>query len=311
MDAQSTRRDFMKQAGLGLASIGLATQGASAVAASPARDYKISLAAWSLHKTIGTGEGKIPMLDMPKLARQEFDIEAIELVSQMFPARDKAYLDAFAKSADDHDVKMLLIMVDNEGEIAGDTEDKRQDAIRRHSEWIDIAADFGCHSIRMNWAGAPRDIVNDPTAVKAVIDRSVPAFRALCDYGDKKNINVIIENHGGASSHPAAMVQLMEAVDHDRFGTLPDFGNFPPEVDLYEAIDILMSYAKAVSAKCYDFDDTTGLETKLDFPRIISTVVDKHGYRGYIGIEFEGDRLSEFEGIKAAKRLLDTLRTPA
>ena len=109
----------------------------------------------------------------------------------------------------------------------------------------------------------------------------------------------------------------MERVDHERFGTLPDFGNFPPRtpnyggpksVDVYTGIDKLMKYAKAVSAKCYDFDEATGLETKLDYERLINIVVDKHGYSGYIGIEYEGNRLGEYEGVKACKKLLERLR---
>lgn len=306
MAQNQSRRDFMKTVGAGVAAGMLL--GATAGAA-PQRGYKVSLAGWSLHKSIGKGEGKIPMLDMPKLARQEFDIEAIELVSTMLASTDAAYLDNLAKNAADNNVKLLLIMIDNQGAIADEDEAKRSQAVENHKKWIDIANGFGCHSIRMNWAGASREVVNDPLQIKAVIDRSVPGFRALCEYGDSKNCNVIIENHGGASSHPEAVVQLMEAVDHDRFGTLPDFGNFPPEVDLYLGTDILMSYAiEAVSAKCYDFDDQTGLETKLDYPRLISIVADKHGYDGYIGIEYEGDRLSEFEGIKACKALLDKLK---
>ncbi|MBI3877834.1 MAG: sugar phosphate isomerase/epimerase, partial [Verrucomicrobia bacterium] len=97
-------------------------------------------------------------------------------------------------------------------------------------------------------------------------------------------------------------------VDHPRFGTLPDFGNFPDDVDRYDAVDKMMPYAKAVSAKCYDFDDKTGNETKLDFPRLIANVVDKHGYHGNLGIEYEGDRMKEFDGVKACKKLLERLR---
>jgi hypothetical protein len=41
---------------------------------------------------------------------------------------------------------------------------------------------------------------------------------------------------------------------------------------------------------------------------MIQIVCDKHGYKGYIGIEYEGNRLSEQDGIKAAKALLEKLR---
>jgi sugar phosphate isomerase/epimerase len=272
------------------------------------RDFQISLAGWSLHRTIGEEEGKIPQLDMPRLARKEFGIGAIELVSPMLASTEPPYLDALAKNAADHDVKILLIMVDHEGTIASPDAAEREDAVKRHSRWIDIAAGLGCHSIRLNWHGAEAEVTKDPPACRAVIERSVAPFRALADHGDKKGVNVIIENHGGPSSYPEAIVQLMMAVDHERFGTLPDFGNFPQDVDPYLAIDLMMNFAKAVSAKCMDFDDATGEETVLDYARILDIVVGKHDYHGHVGIEYSGPRLSEFDGIKACKRLLEKLR---
>jgi len=299
----------MKTAGVGAAALGLAGFGLGAAEEKAgAPRFGISLAGWSLHRSVGEGEGKIPHLEMPRVAREEFGIEAIELVSTMLASRDAAYVRQLAKNAADHDVKILLIMVDGEGEIASEDAAKRADAVARHSRWIDIAADLGCHSIRLNWHGAPADVVSRPRECKAVIDRSAPAFRQLCDYGDGKNVNVLIENHGGPSSYPEAMVQLMLAVDHPRFGTLPDFGNFPADVDRYRATDLLMNFAKAVSAKCNDFDDETGEETGMDYGRLIEIVVDKHDYHGYIGIEYGGSRLSEFDGVRACKRLLDRLR---
>lgn len=309
MQHHSSRRDFLKQAGAAaVIAGGVRVLGASAPAAAAARDYKISLAAWSLHKTIGKGEGKVPCLDLPKMAREEFGIEAIELVSGMLASRDKAYMDELAKNAATHNVKILLTMVDGEGDIGHEKPERCEKAVERHKFWIDTTADFGGHSIRMNWKGAPDETAKDPAALDAFIARSVPGFRALCDYGDTKNINVILENHWGPSSYPEAVKKLAAAVDHPRFGTLPDFGNFPEDVDKYEAVDVLMNYAKAVSAKCYDFDDATGQETKIDFEKMIQIVCDKHGYKGYIGIEYEGNRLSEQDGIKAAKALLEKLR---
>lgn len=296
----------------GAAATAAALSGGAAMAA---RTYGISLAAWSLHRTIGTGEGKTPMLDMPKMTRQEFDIEAIELVSTMLAeykkpfGEMKPYLDQLAKNAADNNVKLLLTMVDGEGSVGAKDEAARKEAVTRHKKWLDICEYLGCHSMRMNWAGAERGTEKDPAALDDFIKRSVPHFRELCEYGDKKNLFVIIENHGGPSSSPDAMEKLMAAVDHPRFGTLPDFGNFPEGVDIYDGIDRLMKFAhKAVSAKCHDFDDTTGEETTKDYNRLIQIVVDKHKYNGYIGIEYEGDRLPEPEGIKRCKALLEKLK---
>lgn len=308
-----TRRTFLKTMGAGALSAAAVTASGRNIALAK-RNYDISLAGWSLHKSIGEGSDKIPQLDMPKLAREEFGIGGIELVNTMLASNDASYIAQLGKNAAQHDVKILLIMIDRQGAVGSDEEAERNDAVKNHNAWIDIAAGLGCHSVRMNWAGAPRDVMTEKGLLDEFIERSVKPFRAICDHGDSKNVNVIIENHGGPSSYPDAMERLMAEVDHERFGTLPDFGNFPRnrdgeyELDVYDAVDRLMKYAKAVSAKCYDFDEETGLETKLDYPRLIEVVADKHGYDGYIGIEYEGSRLGEFDGIKACKRLLEKLR---
>lgn len=309
-----TRRDFLRTTGAAAVAAGLGQFGAGgSMVKAAAREFDISLAGWSLHRTIGEGSDKTPQLDMPKLVRDEFDIGAIELVNQMMPSSGASYVKQLGNHAADNDVDIILIMVDSEGSAGGASREERIDAVRRHSKWIDIAADLGCHTIRMNWTGAPANVMKDEEILNDFISRSVRTFRRLCDYGDEKNINVTIENHGGPSSHVGALERLIKAVDHERFGTLPDFGNFPRDesdkhsVDVYDSIDRMMPYAKAVSAKCYDFDDA-GDETTLDFERLMRIVVDEHDYHGHIGIEYEGNRLSEFDGIKACKKLLERLR---
>jgi len=308
MTGQSNRREFLTTAGAAVAAGGLAL-GARAEDKEQAmkRNYGISLAGWSLHRTIGEGDGKVPMLDMPKMAREEWDIEAIELVSGMLPSTEAAWFDQLSKNAADHDVKILLIMIDGQGDIGHRRDAFREKAVENHKQWIDYAAGLGCHSIRMNWKGEERGTLEDREKMGEFIERSVPGFRALCDYGDTKDINVTIENHWGPSSYIEPLTDLMKAVDHERFGTLPDFGNFPDEVDKYEAVDAFMPYAKAVSAKCYDFD-AQGRETTIDYEKMLGIVCDKHGYDGYIGIEYEGSRLSEIEGIRACNELLKKLR---
>lgn len=303
---QITRRDFLKHTGAGALALGAGALHLPAMAAK--RSYSISLAGWSLHKTIGKGKDQLDMLEMPKMTRDEWDIDAIELVNGMLASNEPDYIAKLGKNASDNNVNIQLIMIDGAGNVGTKSDRMRAKTVENHSAWIDSAADLGCHSVRMNWGGAPKDWEDDDAVLDDFVQMSVPGFRAICDYGDKKNINVILENHWGPSSYIAPVKKLMAAVDHERFGTLPDFGNFPEELDKYESIDFLMQYAKAVSAKCYDFDDDTGEETKIDYERMIQIVHDKHGYKGYIGIEFEGSRLSEIDGIRRCNDLLKKLR---
>lgn len=305
-----TRRSFVRGTLAGGAVLGLGVDLSPALAAVSGQpqagkigDFKISLAQWSLHKSLF--DKKIDNLDFPKVAREEYGIDAVEFVNQFFKdkATDSAYLKDLKKRADDHGVTCVLIMIDSEGDMSAKEKDERTKAVENHKKWVDAAAALGCHSIRIN--------TGDHYSEKNV-EAVAESCGALTEYGEANKINIICENHGGPSSDPDALIALMKAVNKDRFGTLPDFGNFPMNrqdrytIDIYDAIARMMPYAKGVSAKSFRFD-SEGRETTLDFARIMKIVSDA-GYRGHVGIEYEGKKHSESDGIKATKRLLESLR---
>jgi L-ribulose-5-phosphate 3-epimerase len=302
-EARMSRRLFLEGtvasgALMGLGSrVALAADESGKPAAGKIGDFKISLAEWSFHKSLFAK--KIDNLDFPKIAREDYGIEGVEFVNQFFKdkAHDSAYLKELKKRANDFGVTCVLIMIDGEGDMSAVDDEARNKAVENHKKWVDAAASLGCHAIRINTGGH-----YSPTDVAKVAE----SCGLLTDYGTKNGISVICENHGGPSSNPDALIALMKAVGKPTFGTLPDFGNFPTTVDTYEAIARMMPYAKGVSAKSYDFDES-GKETKLDFARIMKIVTDA-GYHGFVGIEYEGSRLGEPEGIRATKKLLESVR---
>jgi sugar phosphate isomerase/epimerase len=233
----------------------------------------------------------------------ELGIRGFESVNTFFPSPQYRYLQRLREVMAELAVQPLLIMCDGEGEMASADASERRLAVKNHHKWVDIAAVLGCHSIRCNVHG-------DDSNAEAMLERATEAFASLSEYAAGSGINVLIENHSlrghyGCFAEPPWLVRLFKAVGKPNFGSLPDFGNWPPETDRYFGVETLMPYARAVSAKCYDFDDA-GNETRIDFPRMLKIVKDA-GYRGYVGIEYEGQRLSEREGILAAKRLLEGL----
>jgi sugar phosphate isomerase/epimerase len=305
-----SRRSFLQGAATGGALLGIGLRGLPVLAAEPTGkpaagkigDFKISLAEWSLHKALQAK--KIDNLDFPRIAREEYGIEGVEYVNKFFKdkAHDSVYLKDLNKRAADHGVANVLIMIDNEGDLSAPEQADRAKAVENHKKWVDAAAALGCHAIRVNTGKhySSTDVV-----------KAAEACAALADYGAQHKIAVICENHGGPSSDPDALLALIKAVGSKSFGTLPDFGNFPKKegkyaIDVYDAIARMMPFAKGVSAKSYDFDDA-GNEKNLDFARIMKIVTDA-GYNGFVGIEYEGSRLSEPEGIKATKKLLEKLR---
>lgn len=254
--------------------------------------FKISLAQWSFHKALQAGQ--LDHLDFARTAR-EFDISAIEYVNTFFKdkATDAAYLAEMNRRARDHGVFQHLIMCDGEGRL-GDPDPKARDqAVENHHKWADAAKTLGCLTIRVNLESeGPLD-----EQQKLCAD----GLRKLTEYGAGQDLNVIVENHGGPSSHGDWLVGVMKLVDHPRCGTLPDFGNFD-DYDRYRGVAEMMPYAKAVSAKSYDFDER-GDETRLDYRRLMK-IVTGAGFHSWMGIEYEGDRLGEREGVAKTKALL-------
>ena len=295
----NSRRSFLKTTAAFAAGT-LAVSPITAGEGSKKTRYKISLAEWSLNKKLFAKE--MTNLDFPVVTR-ELGIDGVEYVNQFFmdKAKDEKYLAELKKICGNEGVENVLIMCDREGMVGHPEKTERLKTVENHKKWIDAAAFLGCHSIRVN-AGSQGSFEEQQ---KLAAD----GLRMLCEYGDSKKINVLVENHGGLSSNGEWLAGIMKMVDHKRVSTLPDFGNFiidrqtGEEFDRYKGTELLMPFAKGVSAKSHDFDEN-GDETQKDYYRLMK-IVDDAGYKGFVGIEYEGRNLGEIEGITATKKLLE------
>jgi sugar phosphate isomerase/epimerase len=297
MTIEWTRRQFLTATAAGLAA-GPAAR-ALAWTRTPQRAplFKISLAQWSLHKELGAK--KLDHLDFARTARRDFGLEAIEYVNTFFKdkASDAAYLKEMNTRAAGEGVTQWLIMCDGEGRLGDPDETQRVRAVENHRKWVEAARTLGCVTIRVNAASAGSFEEQQKLAADGL--------RRLTEIGASMDINVVVENHGGLSSNGQWLAGVMKMVGHPRCGTLPDFGNFY-EYDRYQGVADLMPFAKAVSAKTHDFD-AAGNDTNKDYRRLMKTVVDA-GYRSWVGIEYEGEKLPEREGILKTKQLLERVR---
>lgn len=278
--------------------------------------YQLSLAQWSMNKQIRNGS--MDPFDFAKRA-SEMGFEGIEYVNQLYrphfenaespEAGMQSFIEKSLAASEAHNVRNVLIMIDGEGNLSAEDEAERNQAVENHKRWVDAAAALGCHSIRVNLHGS-----SDPDTW---LETSVLGMKALGAYALDKGINIIVENHGGLSSNAAKLSEVLKAVDMPNCGSLPDFGNFcmaseygstgertcTDEYDKYLGVEELMPYAKAVSAKTYTFDEQ-GNERDIDYAKMMQ-IVKASGYEGFIGVEFEGDELTEEEGIIASKALIE------
>jgi sugar phosphate isomerase/epimerase len=297
-----SRRDFLKQAG----ATALAATAFTDLFAEPAKKlwFDISLAEWSLHKELFAK--KMTNMQFPELAKKEFGITIVEYVNQFFKdkAEDKTYLGELLQRTKDNGIKNNLIMIDGEGGLGELDAAVRNKAVENHYKWVEAAKFLGCKTIRVNAFGKGTN--------EEIAKAAVEGLGKLGEFASKTGINVIVENHGGSSSNGQWLSGVMKQVNLKNVGTLPDFGNFcitrkdggcAESYDRYKGTQELMPFAKGVSAKTYDFDEK-GNCIETDYTKILKIVKDS-GFKGIAGIEYEGSKLSEFEGIKATKALLE------
>ncbi|MGH9751663.1 MAG: sugar phosphate isomerase/epimerase family protein [Blastocatellia bacterium] len=293
------RRDFIKQSAATIGAAAITLRGGEPLVAATKQLFKLSLAQWSLHNALFKKE--LDNLDFAKTARLDFGIGAVEYVNQFFKdkAKDRTYLSEMLKRARDHGIENRLIMCDGEGALGDPDEAKRRQAVENHYKWVEAAKFLGCKMIRVN--------AESRGAYDEQMKLAADGLRKLTEFGAKAKIAVIVENHGGLSSNGQWLAGVMKMVNHPMCGTLPDFGNFRVSkdemYDRYKGVTELMPYAKAVSAKSHDFDER-GEEIHTDYHKMMKIVLDAK-YKSFVGIEYEGSKMSEPDGIRATKKLLE------
>jgi L-ribulose-5-phosphate 3-epimerase len=309
---ETTRREFLST------SVAAATAAAGVLHAAdrPAKD-DISLAAWSINRSFFVAK-KWKLLDLPKIVRQEFNINGIELVNQFFENPMQRYLQELKKNANANGITFVLVMVDGEGDMSAKDKSERMQAAVCHRKWIDIGHFLGCHAIRCNLGGGRGD---DWKQDKDLVSRAAESFNNLLEYAKQADMNVVIENHGGASSNPDVVIGLMKAVNNPNFGTLPDFGNVNEGDNNAEVLRKIVPYAKGISVKAsWNADET---HTGWDLDNMLKICRDS-GYHGFYGIESSYPRMArrapgeappqlppeqiwdnELKGVKLTKAVLD------
>lgn len=300
-------------------------------------DFTISLAEFSFAGQLMSG--KMKNIDFPARAKNEFGISVVEYVSGFFNGKhtDNNYLKELKQRCDDLGVKNNLIMVDGEN-IADLDQAKRKKAVESHYPWVDAANYLGCGMIRVNLGDTSKAMTGQPDeAPVPASEAASEGYLMLLEYAAKQNMAVIVENHFGNSTDIDWLVGVIKKVNMKNSGLLPDLGNFCmqrskpvtndikglmatkciKEYDRYEGVRKMMPYTKGISAKTHKFD-SAGNETEIDYLKMFKIIKDG-GLTGYVGIEYEGGLynmfdpsagyLSDEEGIKATKTLLENVRT--
>ena len=229
-----TRRTFLHATAAGIAgfSNGAMSNG-SLNAAKPSQPTPRSLAgevgittsSLSGHLAARPAAGKITLLELPRILRNELDMRVIDLNTTVFPSTTPAYLDKFRAAADKASCLLTNLKLNQRG-LNMNSPDKnvREKALRTYKRSIDVVAHLG-----LKWA---RPLPRKPRPdMKIHID----SYRRLADYAAKRNIRMLVENYGWMQSDPQSVVKLIKAVDRN-LAASPDIGNWNSNAIRYRGL---------------------------------------------------------------------------
>jgi sugar phosphate isomerase/epimerase len=222
---------------------------------------------------------------LPGILRDKLGITALEHVNQFFEAPTLTYLAKLKKACTDAGVQSTILMVDGEGGTASPDLAERKRAANAHRKWFDAAHELGCYAVRCNVYGGAAEWKND----KDLVSRAAETMGMMLDYAKGSGVDLIVENHGGASSDPDVLVALVKKVNHPNFGLLCDLGNWNKGDDRYANVKKILPYARGLSVK-----GTWGasVDPAFDAEKLVKIALDG-GYSGWWGLEVTPPRLAQ------------------
>ena len=238
---------------------------------------------------------KLDPLDYPKFAVEKTKIKALEYYNGFFEDKlgSAEFLAGLKKRCGDLGVRNQLILCRSDLALDSAKGGERKKAAEFLARWGEFAKELGCHSIRVDCRSK-----GDREEVKK---QAVDGLNQLCDLLKPMKVNAIVENHGNWSSKGDWVKEVMELVKRSNCGTLPDFGNFN-DYDKYQGVKDMLPWAKAICAKVHKINPD-GEAAHTDFAKMLK-IVKNGGFKGFIGIEFEGGT-DPVAGVLGTKKLIE------
>ena len=231
--------------------------------------------------------GHLPsLLDDETSPPSSFTMEYTQL-----SAAEIDYLARIKATADNAGLPFGCLAVDGAHIYEATPEARRAQQIKAY-RWLNIAEQLSAQQIRID-SGGPPEMPDE------VLDIIVAGYNDLIPRAGEKGIEVVIENHWGASRVPENVVRILEAVPG--LGLLFDTGNWPEEMR-ETGWTQCARYARATHLKTYAFD-AEGDETTVDIPRAIR-LLQEAGYQGSWGIESVPRQGDEIEAAQKSVALV-------
>jgi hypothetical protein len=258
-----------------------------------ARQLGVTTGSFSRHLSTQKEPGKLRLLDLPKIMREQLDLRVIDLMTATLPSLDHDYLKQLREAAQREGCLLTNLKMNQRGlDLGHESADKRQQAIAEYKGTIEAAEVLGVQWVRP--LPGPR---------RPDLRILAAAYRELIDFAAPRGISLLIENFGWLASDPAAIPDIVEAVGPG-LAAQPDTGNWSNNMVRYEGLTRAFPYAASCDFKARPLGPE-GEHAEYDLKRCLDIGWDS-GFRGPWCFEYQHPDLPEL--LRGLGILRDRLR---
>lgn len=236
-------------------------------------------------------EKELDIMDFPDLLAHRYGIHNVEPQTTHFLSLETSYFERFLARLKKANSRMIDMSVQLDSRpddpFSGKTSlcsadpQIRAHAIELTKHWIDRAAILECPSIQ----------VNQGRLVDGDLTPRIDALKAVKDYGDSKNVAILMEPRGATSFDT-----LVKLIKGSGINANPDIGNFGDEESTEQGLRILYPLAKTVShvkwnPDRFSFAKAIAISREMGFTGVYS--IESGGPEPYAQVQFIVDKLME------------------
>jgi L-ribulose-5-phosphate 3-epimerase len=164
--------------------------------------------------------------------------------------------------------------------LAQPTDDLREKELTELRKWVDVAQKLGATHVRVFGGAKPPE-----ATIEQAVAMASETLKRGAEYSGARGIILGVEDDGGITDFAKETIEIVTGAKSTWAGMNLDIGNFrPPKV--YEQIEMSIPYAVSTHIKTEVAQDDGKTKAPFDWDRVFGMFA-RHGYRGYMGLEFE------------------------
>jgi len=204
--------------------------------------------------------------------------DGIDMTVYWLPSTDSDYLLSLRRLA--YRNRVEIYSIGTRVQLAQPTPELRDKQLEELKKWLDVAQRVGATHIRV--FGGPKPA---GATLEQAIGFASETLKRGAELAGARGIILGVEDDGGITDFAKDTIAIVKGADSQWAGMNLDIGNFRPP-NVYDQIEMSIPYAVSTHIKTTMALDDGKSRGPFDMDRVFKMFV-AHGYRGYMGLEFE------------------------